>query len=114
MADKAARAWLGASGTETVIGEGNGESTMKLGLSVLVLPLALAAFPCAQAQNPPQAPNVDPARMAAPAPAKPADTSLAVDRPPPSGPDARACLEFPTDAQVIMCAEKYRPRKRQA
>jgi hypothetical protein len=26
--------------------------------------------------------------------------------------DARRCLEFPTNAQVIMCAEKYRSYKR--
>jgi len=85
---------------------------MRLGLSALVLPLALAAFPCVQAQNPPQSPNVDPARMA---PAeKPADAALAIDRPPYTSPDPRVCLEFQTTAQVIMCAEKYRPRKRQA
>jgi len=28
--------------------------------------------------------------------------------------DARLCLEFPTNLQVIMCAEKYRPHKRNA
>jgi hypothetical protein len=26
--------------------------------------------------------------------------------------DARHCLEFPTNVQIIMCAEKYLPRKR--
>lgn len=83
-----------------------------LSLSVLVLPLALAVFPGAQAQGPPQAPNAVPAKTGAPE--KPADTALAVDRQQSSGPDARVCLEFPTTAQVIMCAEKYRPRKRQA
>ena len=28
--------------------------------------------------------------------------------------DARHCLDFPTDLQVIMCAEKYRPHKRKS
>lgn len=28
--------------------------------------------------------------------------------------DARLCLEFPTNAQVIMCAEKYRRDRRRA
>jgi len=28
--------------------------------------------------------------------------------------DARLCLEFPTNEQVIMCAEKYRPHRRKA
>jgi hypothetical protein len=28
--------------------------------------------------------------------------------------DARLCLEFPTNMQVIMCAEKYRPKRRSA
>ena len=26
--------------------------------------------------------------------------------------DARLCLEFPTNTQIIMCAEKYRPDRR--
>jgi hypothetical protein len=26
--------------------------------------------------------------------------------------DARHCLEFPTNLQVIVCAEKYRPHRR--
>jgi hypothetical protein len=29
----------------------------------------------------------------------------------PSGADARACLEFPTNLQVIQCSEKYRYAK---
>jgi hypothetical protein len=28
--------------------------------------------------------------------------------------DARLCLEFPTNTQVIMCAEKYRPDRRRS
>ncbi len=34
------------------------------------------------------------------------------DYPRPSAADPRVCLEFPTDAQVIACAERYRPRRR--
>ncbi len=26
--------------------------------------------------------------------------------------DARLCLEFPTNLEIIMCAEKYRPKRR--
>jgi hypothetical protein len=95
-----------------VIGEGQRESAMTLGLPVLDLPLALAALPLAQAQNPARAPKVEPARAAPPE--KPAATALAVDRQLPTSPDPRVCLEYTTSAEVIMCAEKYRPRKRQA
>ena len=84
---------------------------MKPHSSTLVLMLALAAFPCAQAQTPAQPASAEPARMAASA--KPAEARLAEDQLP-SSLDPRVCLEFPTSAQVIMCAEKYRPHKRQA
>lgn len=36
------------------------------------------------------------------------------DYPTPSAVDPRVCLEFPTNAQVIACAERYRPHRRRA
>ncbi|MEO8752045.1 MAG: hypothetical protein ABI624_05135 [Casimicrobiaceae bacterium] len=84
---------------------------MKSPSSTVVLLFALVACPCAHAQTPGQAPGAEPAR--ATAPAKAADATAGADRLP-SSLDPRVCLEFPTSAQVIMCAEKYRPRKRQA
>jgi len=67
----------------------------------------LLACPPAMAQG--QAPKGGPAAGTPPA------SSAA---PPPSErqradthPDARVCLEFPNDLQVIACAEKYRPAK---
>ena len=56
----------------------------------------------------PQAPQ-DPPAAAAPAPpaaekrAEPRATRSSSTRP-----DARVCLEFPTNLQIIKCAEKYR------
>jgi hypothetical protein len=44
--------------------------------------------------------------QSAPKPPAPARRDAAPD------PDARHCLEFPTNLQVILCAEKYRSRKR--
>ena len=84
---------------------------MRLGSSVVVVLLALAAIPWAQAQSPAQAPAAGPAKSA-PA-VKPVAATVSAD-PLPSSADPRVCLEFPTTAQVIACAERYRPRKRQA
>jgi len=68
----------------------------------------LLAYPPAMAQG--QAPKGGPAAATTP----PASSAA----PPPSErqradthPDARVCLEFPNDLQVIACAEKYRPAK---
>ena len=66
-----------------------------------------------QAQTPP-APSAAPApavaapAVAAPAPAQPARR---MKNRSPSRADARACLEFPTNLQVIQCSEKYRYAK---
>jgi hypothetical protein len=72
----------------------------------------LAALPLAVAQSPP--PNASPG-VSAVAPSRDgmrppigASHDAATDA------DARLCLEFPTNLQVIMCAEKYRPHKRNA
>jgi hypothetical protein len=84
---------------------------MKSRSSTVALVFALVACPCVHAQTSGQAPGAEPAR--ATEPAKAAEATVAADRLP-SSLDPRVCLEFPTSAQVIMCAEKYRPHKRQA
>ena len=67
--------------------------------SVLVLLAATAALPFAFAQTP--APDKRTADE--PAPATSSQPARLRDA------DARRCLEFPTNLQVIVCAEKYRP-----
>ena len=63
-----------------------------------------------QAQTPP-APSATPApAVAAPAPA-PAQPAPRMKNRSPSRADARACLELPTNLQVIQCSEKYRYAK---
>jgi hypothetical protein len=47
----------------------------------------------------------------APAAASPAQAG---DDGPPSRNDPRVCLEFPNNAQIIACAEKFRSHKRRA
>jgi hypothetical protein len=74
-----------------------------------------------QAQAPKAAPAALPPAAAAPAPVAPAPAAAppAASAPAPKAPrhakkqtwtraDARVCLEFPTNAQIIRCAEKYR------
>ena len=77
------------------------------------MPLALALttltmLPPAFAQNPaPKAAAVAPAAGSSQEPARPpADRGAAVSA------DARLCLEFPTNVEIIKCAEKYRQKKR--
>lgn len=84
---------------------------MRLGSSAVIVLLVWAAIPWAQAQSPVQATATGVA-TAAPS-AKPVAATVSAD-PLPSSADPRVCLEFPTTAQVIACAERYRPRKRQA
>ncbi len=79
---------------------------MKLRSHPFLLVLALCAGFTAHAQTTtPVAGTFDTAKSA---PAR----STAGDGPP-SSLDPRVCLEFPTREQVIACAEKYRPGKRQ-
>jgi guanyl-specific ribonuclease Sa len=86
---------------------------MKLGATWLALAGLLVACSSAIAQG--QAPNTAQAAAATAA----AATPPAVSAPPPTDrrrdahADARKCLEFPTELQVIACAEKYRPPRRQ-
>ena len=71
---------------------------MRLVLSLVVLLAALAALPFAVAQD-------TVARSTTAQAQAPRDAQRAAD-------DPRVCLEFPTNEQVIACAEKYRPRRR--
>jgi hypothetical protein len=90
--------------------------------SLLVAPFPVStqtkAPPKAQGQTPPPAaaaPAQKPAPPAAPAVATAAPSPDAQAKPMrrassrvPSTADARACLEFPTNLQIIKCADKYR------
>jgi hypothetical protein len=72
----------------------------------------LAAIPAAVAQSPapdasPSASAVAPSQEGTKPPTR-ANRHAAMDA------DARLCLEFPTNFQVILCAEKYLPHKRNA
>jgi hypothetical protein len=79
---------------------------MKYKAFAVILLLALAN--ATSAQTPAPAPNAPAVPLV-----KQGSAALAADRLP-SSDDPRVCLEFPTTAQVIACAEKYRPRKRSA
>jgi len=85
---------------------------MKSSAFAVVLLLAMAN--ATSAQTPAPSPNAPAATAKVASPEKTADVALAADRQLPSSLDPRVCLEFPTSAQVIACAEKYRPRKRPA
>ena len=85
---------------------------MKSKALTVVFLLALANASFGQTATPSQNAPAEPVKMAAPE--KTGDVALAADRQPPSSLDPRVCLEFSTSAQVIACAEKYRPRKRPA
>ena len=77
-------------------------------------PASKQAAPAAAAPAPKQPPaaapapkTVAPVTAAAPA-AEPQQPAKRARRRVPSDADARACLEFQTNLQVIKCAEKYR------
>ena len=61
----------------------------------------------------PVAPAADTARPPA-AYRKVVEGRPVADYPLPSAVDPRVCLEFPTNAQVVACAERYRPQRRRA
>ncbi|MCC7325987.1 MAG: hypothetical protein IT521_04190 [Burkholderiales bacterium] len=79
-----------------------------------VLALALHAPLFAQSEK--SAPAADPATPVATAAVgyKTVEPKIVKDYPLPSSVDPRVCLEFPTRAQIIACAERYRPGKRRA
>ena len=84
---------------------------MNLRPTFVVACTLLAAASTATGQAPaPAAPAAAPAAAIAPAPAA---TPPRLDMKPPARPrvpvagDARGCLEFPSNLEVIKCAEKY-------
>lgn len=86
---------------------------MKHDATVLLFPLALALSASALAQPAaPPAPAADAPKAAAPY--KTVEPRQVADYPLPSSVDPRVCLEFPTTAQIIACAERYRPGKRRS
>ena len=77
--------------------------------------LAAAAMACsfAQAQAPAPAPEAPAAEAPKPVAAyKMVEPRIVGDYPAPSKADPRVCLEFPTQAQIIACANKYLPKRR--
>ena len=72
----------------------------------------LAALPPAVAQSPP--PNATPDASAVVPSQDGTKPPIRASRDAATDADARLCLEFPTNLQVIMCAEKYRSHKRNA
>ena len=86
-------------------------------LALAVPALAAAAWSAAllaQGVQGTMAPVAPPPEPAKPPPAyqKVVEGRPVADYPLPSAVDPRVCLEFPTNAQVIACAERYRPRRR--
>ena len=77
-----------------------------------VLFALLAALPAAFAQNSGSS-DANAATPAA-APQRESKGSIRSARESAADADARLCLEFPTNTQVIMCAEKYRPDRRRS
>lgn len=83
---------------------------MRSNAKVFVAASALVATAvCAQTPSPP--PNTSSAGMTMPARSAPAPSAPARPRSTAGPADARVCLEFPTNLQVIQCAEKYRRRQ---
>ena len=85
---------------------------MKLGAPSLALAGLFVACSSAAAQG--QAANTAPAATAAAGATAPAvsDPPPSTDRRRDAHADARVCLEFPTELQIIACAEKYRPARK--
>jgi hypothetical protein len=83
---------------------------MKLGAPSLALAGLFLACSSAAAQG--QAATTAPAAATTAPPAASAPPPLADRRRGDAHPDARKCLEFPTELQVIACAEKYRPARK--
>ena len=72
----------------------------------------LAGLTTVNAQSP--APSDANAATPAAAPQRESKGSIRSARESATDADARLCLEFPTNTQVIMCAEKYRPDRRRS
>lgn len=78
-------------------------------ISAFVLSV-FAVLPQAVAQSP--SPNASPRAPAVAPPQAEAKPPIRANRDAFVEADARHCLELPTNAEVIACAEKYRPHKR--
>ena len=72
----------------------------------------LATLPQAVAQSP--APSAIPSASGVATPQDEVKPPIRLNRVAMTDADARHCLEFATNLEVIVCAEKYRPRKRNA
>jgi hypothetical protein len=72
----------------------------------------LAALPPAVAQSP--APTASPSASAVAPSQEGKKPPIRATRDAAMDTDARNCLDLPTNLQVILCAEKYLPRKRNA
>ncbi|HTS20769.1 MAG TPA: hypothetical protein VMN79_03070 [Casimicrobiaceae bacterium] len=83
---------------------------MKHSSATAIIAASMLAIAGVDAQTPTPPPTAA-AATDAPAPSKaPARTRDGPGTPA----DARVCLEFPTNAQIIQCAEKYRHMKTRA
>ncbi|MFO1324828.1 MAG: hypothetical protein U1F15_12300 [Burkholderiales bacterium] len=71
---------------------------------------AWSAALCAQPAPAPDASAGDAAKP--PVAYKTVEPRVVADYPLPSTVDPRVCLEFPTRAQIIACAERYRPHRK--
>ncbi len=78
-----------------------------------LLAVSTAVSVAVHAQSGPVAGTFGTVTPSAPAPAT-APRAQAGDEGPPSRKDPRVCLEFPDNAQIIACAEKFRSHKRRA
>lgn len=78
---------------------------MKAVLAPLALILSIVGSPAVFAQA--KAPAQDPVAVAAAA-RPPAPPASVASRRAAAHADARVCLEFPTELQIVACAEKYR------
>ena len=78
--------------------------------TIVVAFSVLAAFSSAGAQSPPPGASA-PAPAMTPADKEPA-SPIRANRDVATGADARRCLEFSTNQEIIKCAEKYLQRRR--
>jgi len=81
--------------------------------AVVALALLLSSLPLAAAQTaaPAARPGVSGIIQTAPAPSAPKVSSRPARASVDSDADARMCLGFATNDQIIRCAEKYLPRR---
>ena len=78
--------------------------------TIVVVFSVLAAFSSAGAQSPPPSASA-PLPVVTPAEKAPA-SPIRANRDAAMGVDARRCLEFSTNLEIIKCAEKYLQRRR--